>query len=156
MGWSMQIEGARQIDKALARVEGKEAKKVVRRAVRESAKVVQRRAKANAQATVGGRMGRLLARFLIVRGQRKQRRGAFGVNLQFSPKGDEAFIHTSRTGRRTYIPAAVEYGHGATKDAAARPFMRPAWASTKEQALRRMLRMMWTGLRKVATRGKAA
>jgi hypothetical protein len=39
---------------------------------------------------------------------------------------------------RTFVPAALEWGHGSNKEAAARPFMRPAIDSSEAEAERRM------------------
>ena len=78
-------------------------------------------------------MGALIARKLQLRTFRRQKKGQYGMLVRIRPGVDE-FVVVSKSGRRGYIPAAIEYGHafpyrggkGAAKDVAARPFMRPA------------------------------
>jgi len=109
------------------------AKKIVRQAVRAAWKPLLDRAKENALSMVGGEMGRLLARHMTLRAFRRQKKGSYGVLVRIKPGIDE-FVHISTTGRRAYIPAAIEYGHafpykggkGSAKNVAARPFMRKA------------------------------
>ena len=58
-------------------------------------------------------------------------RDKYGIRIAQKPDVDE-FVHISKTGERTYIPNAIEYGHAAPNDAggikvaAPIPFMRQA------------------------------
>ena len=178
MGWSMEIKGAREIDKALTAMGRKDAKKLFRGALRDGAKTtVLPRAKMNALTMVGGTMGGLMARYLQVKSA-KSRGGTLGVNVQFRKGSDIHFVSYTKgsheqarevkdrhgktrtkwklIGKRYYIPAAIEFGHGSRKDQAAIPFMRSAWMATQRQALATCIRLLWGGVKKVATRGKAA
>jgi len=129
----IKIENARAVQNALNAFENKIAKKVVRQAVRAAWKPLLDRAKENARANVGGRMGALIARSLQLRAFRRQKKGQYGMLVRLRPGIDE-FVVISKSGKRAYLPAAIEYGHafpyrggkGAAKDVAAIPFMRPA------------------------------
>ena len=59
---SIQLEGAKQLEKKLKSLGTKVAKKVVRKAVRKAAKPQQQATKANARSMVGGEMGALIAK----------------------------------------------------------------------------------------------
>jgi len=134
----MQIDNARAVQNALDKFEKKVAKKIVRRGLRAAWKPLLDRARENARALGdGGPMSSLIAKKLQLRAFKKQKRGQYGMYVRLRPGVDE-FISISKTGQRSYIPAAIEYGHafpgrggkGAGKDVAARPYMRPAadWA----------------------------
>lgn len=130
----LKMEGARELDEKLGRLATKTGKKIVRKATREAMKPVLTEIKNNARNIVGGDMGRLLAKHLILRALRKQRRGSYGVNVKFRSDVPE-FIHKAKTskyaGGITFIPAAIEYGHD---NAAPIPFMRKAVAAKQRAA----------------------
>ncbi len=131
----VEVKGFNIFEKKLLRLETKASKKIIRRAVRDTGKVVQKEMKANAKSFVGGLMGNLIARNIIVRAQKKQRRGSFGVNVMLKSDVDE-FVHITKKGKRHYIPAAIEWGHGSVKEIS---FMRSAWDKTKGGLLRFLL-----------------
>ncbi len=140
---AVKIQNAKAVQNALDAFEKKVAKKIVRQGVRACWKPLLDRAKANARARVGGKMGALIARKLQLRAFRKQKRGQYGMYVRIRPGVDE-FVHVSKSGKRAYIPAAIEYGHagphrggeGATKDVPAVPYMRPALDVTLPNALK--------------------
>jgi len=129
----MQIENAQAVQNALNAFEKKISKKVVRQGVRAAWKPLLDRAKENARSSVGGDMGALIARSFQLRAFRRQKRGSYGMLVRIKAGVDE-FVVVSKTGKRAYIPSAIEYGHafpgrggkGAPKDVAAKPFLRPA------------------------------
>lgn len=143
----MTLAGAQELERKLKNLPTKVAKKAVRQAVRAGGKPTLAQAKANASALVGGTMGGLIAANLVLRAQRRQRRGSYGVNVMMRPKRDELFVHTSKAGRRTYIPAAIEYGHGSARPIS---FMRTGWDITKMQAKRIVEQTLWSGIQKAA------
>ena len=120
----------------MLQLETKASKKIIRKAVRDTAKVVQKEMKTNAKSIVGGMMGRLIARHIKVRAQKKQKRGSFGVNVWIDPKANDEFVHITKDGRRHYIPTAIEWGHGQAKEIS---FMRRAWDKTKNNLLKFLL-----------------
>ena len=129
----MKIENARAVQNALNAFEKKISKKIVRQGVRAAWKPLLDRAKENARANVGGKMGALIARSLQLRAFRRQKKGQYGMLVRIKSGVDE-FVVVSKSGQRAYIPAAIEHGHafpfrggkGAAKDVAAKPFLRPA------------------------------
>jgi hypothetical protein len=131
----IKIENARAVQNALDAFEKKVAKKVVRQGVRAAWKPLLNRTKENARSMVGGGMGSLIAKNTQLRAFKKQKRGQYGVLVRIKP-GIPEFVHISASGKRAYIPAAIEYGHarpgrggrGAAKDVAAIPFQRKALA----------------------------
>jgi HK97 gp10 family phage protein len=120
------IQGFKELERQLTALERKTGKKIVRKAVRKSLKPVHTVAKEKARSMVGGNMGSLLAKNIVLRAMRKQRRGSFAMNVRLRA-GINEFIHKAQKskypGGETFIPAAIEYGHD---NAAPIPFMRTA------------------------------
>ena len=142
----MTLEGGAALNKKLIGLEGKVAKKIAKKAVRDAAKVVLAPAKANAKSMVGGKMGQLISRALQLKVGKAKRRGHYFMRVQHNPKYNDEFVHQSEgsasrpTGKRgfikasrTYIPNAIEYGHafpgqaGGAKSVAAIPYLRSAF-----------------------------
>jgi len=134
---ALRIEGGRELERKLLNIEVKTAKKVVRKAVRNAQKPTLAKAKSNAKSMLKSRfggglgsMGSLIAKNLkIIAG--KQKRGSYRLSVGISSKANDIFVETSKAGKRNYIPAAIEYGHGSTKEQCAIPFMRGADLSTE-------------------------
>ena len=139
---SMTITGAREIEAKLRALPIKVAKKTVRQAVRAGANVILPKVKDNARTLVGGSMGSVMVKNLLVRAFKKQRRGSYGLSVRYK-SGIEELIHITADGVRYYVPAALEFGHarpGAggsrVKDVPARPVIRNAFETTKEKAVK--------------------
>jgi len=137
----MQIKNAQLVQNALNAFSKKISQKVVRQGVRAAWKPLLDRAKENARSSVGGEMGALIARSMQLRAFRRQKKGSYGMLVRIKAGVDE-FVVVSESGRRAYIPSAIEYGHafpgrggkGAPKDVAAKPFARPALDATLPNA----------------------
>jgi HK97 gp10 family phage protein len=132
----LKLDGEKQLLKRLEGLEKKVGKKIIRKAVRAAAKPTLTAAKANARSMVGGDMGNKLAKALVLRKTKKQRRGSFSMNVRVDASKAEDLKETSAAGRVNFVPAAIEFGHGS---AAAIPFMLSAAASTQgrsEQIIR--------------------
>ena len=136
------IEGAKELERKLLALERKTAKKIVRSAVRKGSKVIVTAAKANAVSMVGGEMGVLLRRNIIVRAFKRQKKGSFGVRTTIRPQVKE-FVHITKGGVRHYVPSDIEYGHD---NAAAIPFMRSASDTHGEKARQVAIAEMKRGL----------
>jgi len=127
----MTLKGGKELEKKLLRLETKVARKVVRKAVRKSLKPEHVASKSNARSMVGGSMGALIARNMQLRAFKKQKKGSYGMSVKIKSDVPE-FVAESSSGKRNYIPSAIEYGHaapgdaGGTKIVAANPFMRAA------------------------------
>lgn len=136
------VEGAKELERKFLALERKTAKKIVRSAVRKGSKVIVNTVKVNAVNMVGGSMGTLLRKNVIVRAFKKQKKGSFGVRTMLRPEVDE-FVHITKNNVRQYIPAAIEYGHD---NAAAIPFMRNASDAQGEKARQVAIEEMKRGL----------
>jgi len=146
--------GLEQIDKQLRTLPIKAQKKVVRGAVRVALKPMLQQAKANAKALPvterwGGKMASLLARNIVIKAPRRQRPGSYSLHVQMRP-GVPGFRHTAKGGQVSYVPAAIEFGHGPDKESSARPFMRPAAKGRENQVRRDFMQQMGRGLMRAA------
>jgi HK97 gp10 family phage protein len=137
------MTGGQEIQLKLRGLETKVANKVGRQAVRAGAKVIQATAKAEAQGQVGGSMGGLISRALVVRAAKKQRRGNQTVQVLHNPKYNAELTHTTSSGQQFYIPNAIEYGHakpfgtsgvGASGEVRPIPYMRTTFQKTRAMA----------------------
>lgn len=163
IGVTMTLEGGKELEAKLRRLEMKVAKKIAKDAVRASAKTVLTPAKANAQSMVGGKMGSLISRSLQLRVGKAKRRGQFFIRVQHNPKFNYALVSYARgsssslatgrtTGKRHYIPNAIEYGHafpgqaGGAKSVAAIPYLRSAFDSNVARAELVMRRELFSGV----------
>jgi len=160
------LEGAEDLDRKLKALETKVGKYVVRKAVRAGQKVLLAAAKVYARSVVGGTMGALLARNIVLRAPRRQRRETYSLQVRLKGASEGAppeFIHvTKRTAVskrgttyrvRHFVPAAIEYGHGSNKGACAMPFMRGPAKATKDTVLGTMTNNLAKGIEAVAITG---
>jgi len=133
MSFYMKIYGAKRIEKKLDKLEKKVAKKVVVQAVRKVAKdILKTEMESKAKSMVGGKMGKELARSISVVTAKRRHKGDYMVIAKTKPKkGQDGFIYMSKKGKRSYIPHAIEFGHGNVKPI---PFMRTAWKKSVKMA----------------------
>ena len=151
--------GGRELEAKLKELETKVSKKIVRAAVRKAQKSLIPTIKTYlAGISRGGGMSEKIAKALQVRAPRRQARGSYSLNVQirndpeltYYPKGSSSSLATRKTtGHRSYIPAAIEYGHGQNKEQAARPFMRPAADATVNSRIRIMTKELAAGIGKI-------
>lgn len=152
MEFVMDVAGAAETQAALDSLPKVVHRKVIRAACRAAAKLVNAAAKANARSMVGGTMGRTIARAIRTRAYKRQRPNEYAVHISIADKYNETFAVDSATGRRSYIPFAIEYGHaapgraGGPKTSAAIPYIRRAYHATKAAAIRAAERSIATGL----------
>jgi len=142
---SMTLEGFEGLEKSLVALEKKVAKKIVRTATRDAAKVTLAQVKSNAKTMIGGNMGALIEKHAKVIVFKHQRRGSYGVQIGMKPNvpefdywpvGSSSSLRSRRTtGKKSYIPAALEHGHGNAKPI---PYIRRAWDSTRARAVKVM------------------
>ena len=111
---ALEIEGADRLAKQLSWLETNMQQKILRKAVRAGLKPVLAAAQSGARGMVGGEMGNKIADNLILKPFRKARPGTYGMHMMIKPKVPE-FVHIAKRSRhkggRTYIPAAIEFGH---------------------------------------------
>jgi HK97 gp10 family phage protein len=155
----MSLIGGKELESKLAAIEKKVSKKIVRQGVRKAQKALIPSIKMYlAGISKGGGMAEKISKALQVRATRKQKRGSYSINVQL--KNDPAFIHYPKgassslstkktTGNRSYVPAAIEYGHGQNKEQSARPFMRPAADATVGRRITILVKEINAGLAKI-------
>jgi len=151
------IEGGKELDANLMTLGKRVHDKVIRRSVREGQKPMLDACKRSALSIVGGEMGSLLAKTLVIKTPRKQYPGKYSLNVQhisisaarkrkrkitIKQSGGKKLTvsglwYTSKSGRKTYIPAAIEYGHmsGGTF-VPPMPYMRQAAEATQNESMR--------------------
>jgi hypothetical protein len=145
---SLQLEGGRELQLKLDALNTKVHQKIVRTAVRDAMQIDLNASKANARGLVGGQMGALLARRLAVRKQKKALpRFVYAMVCLF--KGSD-LIYISKKGRRSFLPAAIEFGHGRSKAWSAIPFMRQAFASSVSSMIRKLAESLGRGIEQEA------
>ena len=128
---SINLKGDKLLEKKLAGLDRKVARKAVRKGVRAGLKPVLNAAKSNAVSMVGGNMGGLLKRNLVIKAPKRQRvKGSYLLRVTLR-EGVEEFEHVSEAGKMSYIPSAIEYGHDAAQPI---PFMRKASDSELRKA----------------------
>jgi len=152
---TMDLEGDKALQRKLEQIEPKLQRKVIRQAVRATGKVVLPEAQANAISMVGGDMGKLLKRHLGLRTYKKHRRGTYAMRIAISPEANDQLVHVSRWTGRSYIPAAIEYGHEAPDGShvPAIPFMRKAYVSHGRRAVDEGVKTLHAGVEREAAAG---
>ena len=155
----MILEGFEGLEKKLVSLEKKVSKKIVRKATRDAAKVTLNQVKSNAKSMVDGNMGGLLAKYAKVIVFKHQRRGSYGVQIGMKPNVPEfdywpvgassSLKNRKTTGKKSYIPAALEYGHDNARPI---PFTRRAFQSTKTRSIKAMAESLKTGIEREATK----
>ena len=150
----MQIEGLDLLDRKLRGLPLKVATKVVRSAVRNAQKVFLAAVKLQTMRLPVslrrfGTMAGGIAGAWLIRPPRRQIPGSYALHVTMASL-PQFFHRSARTGTVSYIPAAIEYGHGATKDKAARPFARPAAEASRERVQKVLADELGRGIEKTA------
>ena len=135
---TIKLEGAEKLERALAVMEAKVAKKITKKAMRAGAKVVLRAAKARAPVDTGR-----MKRALTVRAARKRKRGEASFNVLFNMRKYPELVTKTADDKRFFYPAVVEHG---TSTRPASGFMRRAWDSKKLEALRVIMAQFRKGI----------
>ena len=152
------IDGATELDRNLATLPDRVQMKVVRSAVRIAQKPALDKAKRNAMSRVGGTMGGLIAENLILRASHKQPKDTYSMLVRMRRQNEGApdafWPPKTKAGVQHYIPSAIEFGHGADKASAARPFIRPAVDATIEETKRILAKEMGAGILREAIKGR--
>jgi len=151
--------GGKELEAKLLQLETNVGRKIVRSAVRNAQKSLIPTIKGNlAGISRGGGMAQKISKALTVRAARRNPRGTYSVHvtlksdptLVFYPKGSSSNLGTGKTtGKRSYIPAAIEFGHGKNKEQAARPFMRPAADVTVSSRIKILTKEVADGIARI-------
>lgn len=137
---AVDIKGLRELLNKMDTLPIKTAKSIIRKGCRRGAAVIRDQQKKNARSMIGGEMGQLIARHTSIMTPKQRRKGQYMLCVWLTKS--LKFIHRRRSdGTRYYIPAAIEYGHGAPgeggkgfKTVPAIPFARNAADEKKERA----------------------
>ncbi len=163
------LDGGEQLAQNLATLDARLRRNVITTAVRRSQQIMLKAAQATARTLPRSgrsiyaysnrrkrqeqiRMAELLARNIVIAPPKRQIPGSYSVHVQMR-RGVKEFVHVSKTGRRSYIPAAIEYGHGSDPASAARPFMRNAADWTKHERMNQLAQELGIGLLREALKG---
>jgi hypothetical protein len=141
------LHGIDAVKKALASLDPATVQKICKTELANGAEIIKKAAQSNAQSMVGGSMGKELSDAMEVKVQTSTKKGVV-VRMQIDPdKESFAAAAVASDGlhlTRSYIPAAIEYGHAGpgkagsgVKVAAAIPFMRRAFEATKNEAMQK-------------------
>jgi len=177
------IEGAAELEAKLQTLALKLQKRVISTAVRKGQKVLVREAQMRARALPystrrRGAVRALLAKNIVIKAPQKKRPGLYTLHVQMR-SGVPEFVgmaigaHTKvnfsyvdkhgatrqkigATVGQSYLPFAIEFGHGSTKEAAARPFMRPAAQVTAQERMRVLRRELSSGILREAMKARSA
>ena len=140
---SMTLEGFDGLEKQLLELEKKVSKGIVRKSTRAGAKVMLAAVKSNALSMIGGNMGGLMSKKAAVIVFKHQRKGSYGVQIGMKPNvpefdywpvGSSSSLSSRKvSGKKSYIPAALEYGHDNARPI---PYIRRAFDASKAAAVK--------------------
>jgi hypothetical protein len=157
---SFQIEGAKELMANLSTLGLHIQKNVVRQAIRAAQKPMQTNSRASARGLGsehdedGVDMSELLARNIVIAAPKRQQPGSYSLHVQMRRNVPE-FVHKSKAGLETYIPAAIEYGHMAGDTyVPAIPFLRHAAEATVNERIRVLTNEMRKGILREAIKAR--
>jgi len=153
--FDMQLFGAAEIERKLAKLDIQMSRKIVRQSLRAGSIPIRQKMRDNARTMVGGNMGSLIAKNLATRAG-KRKRGLYRLNTFTKGRSDvPEFVDVSADGTEQYIPAAIEWGHvdRAGGFVPAIPFARSAFDSRTAEAHKRIAAKLMEGIARAAKHG---
>jgi len=154
----MKLDGDKALLDALQGLEGPGVRYAATVGVTAGGRHIVAAARANALSMIGGEMGAQIAKALTWLRLKAGKYKAFVTGgLGFAKGKYEALryvakFRSKRKDRTSFIPFAIEYGHGHDKAGAAIPFMRTATLSSGPAAMATVETMTWTGIEKYAAK----
>jgi hypothetical protein len=165
---NIDIHGMPELLRNMDKIGAKLTTSVMRKALRAGSREYIAEAKKNASTMIGGsvsrrgkhkigNMARLISKSLAVRVAKKRKRGVISINALFKDTG--GMIYKSKKGKRSFIPAAIEYGHrgpGGKGGQVAKPipFMRRAFSTKKYEMRDNIVRYLHKEIFKLTKKGK--
>lgn len=153
---SIKIEGVDDLLSKLRALPDDVEKKILNKAVHAGGKIILTQAKSNAKLMLASStanrkhkgMGDLVAKHLKLAAWRKQKKFSYGMGVFIDPAGNSEFVYISKNGKRSYIPAAMEYGHVTAKGTyvAPIPFMRSALDTQGRAATQEIISQISQGI----------
>lgn len=98
------IQGMRELQRLMRRL-GAVPQKVANKAARSGAAIARKAAKSNAPVDTGE-----LKKGLIMKAERRVKRGKKVYGIMMDPKKNDLFVKVSKSNKRSYYPASQEYG----------------------------------------------
>lgn len=108
----IEVKGAKELERKLKKFPAKVAKKVIRKSLRAGSKIILAKTKSMAPKDSGA-----LKKSMVIRAGKRNRRGTIGILQLFNTAKYPQLITTSKSGKRAFYPAAIEYGRAAPGDA---------------------------------------
>lgn len=161
------VQGANKLERKLVRLEPKLGRKVIKQSLRAGAKIVLSKTKAIApvggsrlghkrkigrrRTTIAHRRG-YMKQAIVIRAAKKNRPGIYAILQVFDTRRFPDLVVKSKSGRRAFYPAAVEYGHaapgqaGGAKVVAAKSFVLKGFKQSEGSAKNRILRSLKIGI----------
>ena len=155
---TFQLEGAAELSQQLESLTRRLQLQVGDQALRTALEPLRQAVAASARSLVGGHMGELLARNLVMAKPRRRPRPGTRTQLMKLDAVVQEFIYEAkRTGKRSYIPAAIEYGHttGGTYVPPI-PFARTAADASQGEVIRILSEQLRIGLLRASIKGGSA
>lgn len=151
MAVKMKIEGAGDIERALASLARGTAKGVMRRAMKKSLKPVAQAAQATSPFTIAVTSKLTARQSREARGDRGRSKVVLYVG-PVQPNGDDApHAHLYEFGTGPRVQTSTGRSTGAVS---ARPFLRPAWDTAKPEMLETLRREVWAEIDKTVERAR--
>ena len=119
-------------------------RKIANASLRQGAKITQKAVKKEAPVKRG-----VLKRAVTVRVKKGRKKGIFGFNVLFNIKKFPQLVYYTKgsaSGKRYFIPAAVEFGHGNAKK---NRFMKRGFLLSGKAVLKKLKEMLMSGLKAV-------
>ncbi len=137
------ITGIQDIDRKLKTLEPRLQKKVLRQSMRAGMKIIQSEMMAQAPVDTGLMRSKVEVRALKSKGRHK-------IAIEARIGADEKFVVITKSGKRYFYPAAVEYG---TRDLIANPFGRRAYEAKADVARAKTVFDIKVGVEREVSKG---
>jgi len=143
------IDGLKELQRKLEKLPQKAEAKVIRQSLRKGSKIIKQKARTNAGTMIGGTLGKLTAKWLVVRAG-KRKKGVISIMTGFR-KGYESsglLVFNKGDGERHFLPSVTEFGfkHFGGKTIAGKGWYRSAFDSTASKARTLIMKEMWEGI----------
>jgi hypothetical protein len=155
--FTIRIENAAEILAKLEALPDKVERKVLKKAVHSGGEIIldEMQSAARTKLACSGThvrhkgMGELIAKFLKLKPWRRRKKNSYGAGVVIDRAANEHFVHISKTGERSYIPVAIEYGHIAPDGTLVEPipFVRETVDAFGRSAVTEMIAEIETGVR---------
>ncbi len=143
------LDGFQELQRKLQKLPQKTEAKVIRQSLRKGAKLIQQQARKNAKTMIGGDLGKLTAKWLVVRAGKRQK-GVIKMMTAIK-KGYESsglLVFNKGDGEGHFLPSVTEYGfkHFGGKQIPGKGWYRTAFETMGRKARTLIMKEMWEGI----------